>query len=776
MKLLLNYVRKDYARNKVITTALTIFLLLSTVLMAGGLRVAGTVISSLNGLNALAMPPDYIQMHKGDIDRDQFDQFVDDKDYINQAIIVSMLNVNNSNIIYNGETFEKSLMDNGFIVQNIGFDLLLNTENLIASVNPGEIGVPVYYVESFGIDLGDIITLRVNDYQKDFIVSTFIRDASMNAALTSSKRFLVHADDLDILSQNMGEWEYMFEFLLKDGVSTSLLEKEYREANLPVNGVAITGSLLQLLNSLSYGLTAFIIIGISFLLITIAILCLSYIIQATLAEENYTIGEMKAIGIPSKSILNLYQIKYIFLLTIAILVGYVAAIPFGTYFSSSVILYCGNGKASWMIWLFPLIGLAILRVIVIVSLVRIIKKNLRLTVVELLRGEERIQKEGHYKLPRKGFLFRNLSIAFGELKCKWREYPVIFLVFMFSSFLILLPMNMRNTIEDPSFMTYMGVGESDIRVDLQYSTNIETERDGLISYLNNDSSIQNYAVYQYGYLEFQNEEGNTIFIRVENGNHNEFPLEYLEGVAPTSSNQIALSYLNAKELNKEVGDEIELTYHTEELMFRVSGIYQDITYGGKTAKANIDFIESDVEVYIIYIDYLENTNKSSKINELRGLLPNSKITPIDEFVAQTLGGINENMLMIEKASIAISLLLIGLITVMILQLITAREHRDVAIKKSIGFSNRDIRIQFGIRIFFLQAIAILLGSVLANDLGEVIFGLMLQAMGASKIVMIIDPVFSYIIFPVLQVSIVLITVILGTRVVKKYHIRDQILE
>ncbi|MDD3227072.1 MAG: ABC transporter permease, partial [Tissierellia bacterium] len=76
---------------------------------------------------------------------------------------------------------------------------------------------------------------------------------------------------------------------------------------------------------------------------------------------------------------------------------------------------------------------------------------------------------------------------------------------------------------------------------------------------------------------------------MENGDGSVFPLEYIEGSAPKDEKNIALSYLNASELGKRVGDNITVSYGGEELLFNVSGIYQDITYGGKTAKANIDF-------------------------------------------------------------------------------------------------------------------------------------------------------------------------------------------
>lgn len=488
MKLLLNLVRKDFKRNRVITTALAVFLIISALFMAGGLRVAGTMISSLNGLNELAMPPEYLQMHKGTYDEEAFANFVETHDYIEDSLIVKMLDISNANIIYQGETLEKCLMDNGFVIQNEGFDFLLNLDNEIAVVFDGEIGVPVYYVEELGIQVGDVITLHEGDYRKELTVATVIRDSSMNASLTTSKRFLISQVDLAEISQHTGEWEYLFEFLLEDGRSTAVLEKDYIGAGMPSNGVAITGSQLTILNNLSYGLVAFIIIAISILLIMIAVLCLSYIIRATMAEENYTIGEMKAIGFPGKAIEKLYQMKYIILVLVAGVLGFLAAIPFGDFFSSSVIMYCGYGTAQWMKWVFPFIGVILLSLIVMLECRRTIRKNLKSTVVELMRGEEKMKKEGHYSLPTAGLKHPNFTIAFGELKCKWKEYVVIFFVFVFSSFLILLPMNMKNTIENPSFMTYMGVGESDIRIDIQYSEKLAEQKDAAQSYLENDSN------------------------------------------------------------------------------------------------------------------------------------------------------------------------------------------------------------------------------------------------------------------------------------------------
>ena len=354
----------------------------------------------------------------------------------------------------------------------------------------------------------------------------------MNAALASSKRFLVNKQNLNEISKNMGDWEYCFSFLLKEGTSAALVETDYLSAQLSSNGVTVTAKLLNLLNAFSYGLVAFIILAISIFMIVIAILCLSYIIGATMADENQTVGQMKAIGLTGKVIGRLFLVKYLVLVVAAGIFGYFAAIPFERYFSNSVVKYCGNGNEPWLKWLFSLTGMILFIFIVTVKCLNIIGKNVKSTVMELLKNTDKKKKEGHYTLPLKGFRYGNITMALGELKCRWKEYWILYFVFLFSTFLFLLPMNITNTILNPSFITYMGVGECDIRIDMQYNGDIEKQRQTVLELLEKDTQIEKYAVFKNGYVQCQNEKNEWEYMRVVSGDESIFPLNYLEGYAP----------------------------------------------------------------------------------------------------------------------------------------------------------------------------------------------------------------------------------------------------
>ncbi len=462
------------------------------------------------------------------------------------------------------------------------------------------------------------------------------------------------------------------------------------------------------------------------------------------------------------------------------IVGYFLAIPFGNFCSASVLLYCGKGLTNWMQWIFPIIGIVLLELLVVLRCKRMIKKNLKSTVVELMRDCDDKKREGRYRLPQNRRINKNIMVALGELSCKWKEYMVLFFVFVFAAFMIILPINMKDTVQDESFITYMGIGRCDIRIDIQKGSDMEEQREALLKAQKIDNEIEQFAVFQNGYVQVKNAEGNWEYLRISSGDESVFPIQYVEGIAPnvnlSKTKEMALSYMEANALGLQVGDKITVKQGENIEDFTLSGIYQDITYSGKTGKAPLSFEKDSLEGYVFYIKVKDGVSIEQKAGWLREIVTGSRVTPIDEFVKQTLGGIISNIGTVIIASTILSLALIILITTMFLQLITAREHSTIANKKAIGFTNTDIRIQLGIRIFIIQLIAILFGAVLTNTLGEGLFGLFLSSFGVVKIKLLINPLVVNYICPILELFVCVLTIMVATKVVKKYHIRDQIME
>ena len=160
-----------------------------------------------------------------------------------------------------------SIMDISFVTQNEDFDYLLDLDNHIIQLAPGEIAVPVYYIQERDLAVGDQVRVNTDTGETVFTIATFSRDSQMNPAIASSKRFLVHEQDVCQPERTRS---------LKPSIwlnSCWLITAKSAHSPLPIRhricprpGPAIDQGLFRLMNTLSDGLVAGVVILMSLLL------------------------------------------------------------------------------------------------------------------------------------------------------------------------------------------------------------------------------------------------------------------------------------------------------------------------------------------------------------------------------------------------------------------------------------------------------------------------------------------------------------------------------
>ena len=114
----------------------------------------------------------------------------------------------------------------------------------------------------------------------------------------------------------------------------------------------------------------------------------------------------------------------------------------------------------------------------------------------------------------------------------------------------------------------------------------------------------------------------------------------MEGSAPEGEGEISLSFANASKdgLNKKVGDEVVVKVGREEKTLKVTGIYQDITNGGKTAKAHtsLGINEEAVLWYIFYMDLASGVDKQVKMDYYQNAYDSAQVNDIKEYTRRLL--------------------------------------------------------------------------------------------------------------------------------------------
>lgn len=777
--MLLRMLRNDLMRKKGITAALFIFVLLAALLVSSGSRMIMELTSSIQYLFSESKTPHFVQMHSGDLDQAKVNTWAEGNAMVEQHQIVEMVNINGANLYLGAESEKNTVMDIDFVTQNQQFDYLLNLNSEIIQVRDGEIAVPVYYLQQNKLNIGDQVRINNGAFERSYTIVDFVRDAQMNPSVVHSKRFIVSPDDLGQLKQGVGEMEYLIEFRLHDPSKTSEFTQAYQNAGLPNAGPVVTYGLFQILNGMTDGIIAAVIILVSLVLILIAMLCIRFTMLATIEEDYREISVMKAIGISEKDIKRLYLIKYVFMAGLASILGYIASLGVNQLFVSNIMLYMGKAPATLLHFAVPLLAAGLIFTMVVLFCRAVLRRFRSISAVEALRtgslGDTQIVRN-RLNLSRNRWSSVPVFLGLKDVMQRVKMFRLLLFVFIVSSFIMIVPLNFLNTLQAPSFISYMGVGQSDIRIDLKHTNDVEQRYARLVNQIENDADVQKYSPLVTSQFKIRNAEGSYDNLSVESGDFSIFPLSYLSGNAPATDREIALSDANSNDLKLKTGDQLTLQVGGQDQVMTVSGIYQDVTNGGKTAKALLPYNKDSVLWYVVSLDLKDRGVMAAKIATYEKDFSPARVTDLQGYLNQTLGGTIQQLKLVTTLALAIGVFISILITSLFLQMMVAKDNNDIAVLRSIGFALSKIKLKYVVMSLVILIVGVAAGTILSNTLGPMLVSGIMSSFGASKIVFVIDPVQAYVLCPLLLAGTIIITAWISIQSIRETSISKMIVE
>lgn len=770
--LMWRYASNDLRKNRGVNVALLLVLVLSAFLMATGVMVMERMFGAVDTLFDQARPPHFLQMHKGDYDGDALARFAQQHDEIDAWLIQDTLGYDSAAISWQRPStaesgdLSESLTDNLFVTQNEQFDYLIDESGQVPEPKAGDVYVPVAYRQRFKLESGDRLGIRTSADIHELEVVGFVRDSQMASSLSSATRFVVSPSDFKALTdKGGGAPEIIAEYRLINSSDASTFMTAYEsEQALPKNGPAITYAQIRLVNAFSDGLVAVALIFVSMLLIAISILNLRFVIRGTLEDDVREIGVMKAIGIPSRTIRRIYLSKFAVLTLISCVIGGLLAIPGTSYLVRDVQENYAASPFSVMTVLSPLVALFLLFVFVIAMCWVVLRAVRRIEVVNALvhgstLGERQIRRLARRQA--KQARRRNLADYGGssidrrlvaiDLLAERRQWLLIPLVFFLVAVLMVLPTNLLSTFQSPRFVTYMGSPETDLRADIQFSEDVDSVRNDVVAAMERDDRLKDIRVYANVLEEVQGEEGWEAF-RVEVGDYSSGSVEFLDGARP-AKDEIALSIMNSREYGASVGDTIALRRDGVITERRVSGIYQDVTSGGLTAKVQGD-VEDGAVAYVLYANIVEGSPRSIA-SEYNAHYPDANVIPMQEYVGQTLSYITGAFRTAAIIAAVFGLGVAFLITVLFLRLRVAKDRRRIGILSAMGFSGDDIVRQIELKVLITTGLGVGLGVLFAATVGQsmVSGALALSGFGVARLHFITSPFIVYMLYPAMLVLV-----------------------
>ncbi|RSK26122.1 ABC transporter permease [Bacillus sp. HMF5848] len=753
-------IRNDIMKSKVITLTTMIFVAAAAMLVSLAAILIVNLSGAIDTLMTQAKTPHFMQMHSGELDTSRLAAFAEQNSNVNEFQVLEFLNVDGAQIIFDGRSLADNIQDNGFSMQSEKFDYLLDLNGNIIHVNDGELYVPIAYMRDNTANVGDKAVIG----GKEFTVSGFLRDSQMNSTLSSSKRFLISDNDYAEI-RGIGSIEYLIEFRLKDDSALGAFEAAYTSAGLEANGPTITYPLFKTINAISDGMMIAVILLISILVVAIAFMCIRFTLLAKIEDDYRQIGVMKAIGLRVSDIKKIYLAKYAVVAAVGSILGFALSFVFRGMLLENIRLYMGASENASFASLFGIIGVLLIFLAILAYVSAVLRRFRKISAAEAIRfGASQEKFTGGKQLRLSGNKLMNTNIFLGikDVLARKRLYATMLTVLVLSVFIIIVPQNLYNTISAKSFITYMGIGNSDIRIDIQQTDNIAYKAADILKTIDSDSVVSKYALLTTKTFKVKKDEGSEGNIKIELGNHSIFPVKYSVGRAPTADNEIALSVINANELGKKVGNLITLVIEEQEQDFIVSGIYSDVTNGGKTAKAVFTDNSADVMWSVISVELSDKSLVVKKVTEYADRFTFAKVSDIDEYIKQTFGSTMNSIKMASFASIAVALFIAMLVTLLFMKMLVTKDKYSIAVMKALGFTNADIKVQYTSRSVFVLVIGIVLGTLLANTLGEVIAGVAISSFGASSFKFDVNPFSAYLLCPLLMVCSVLFATMIGT--------------
>lgn len=768
-------IRNDIFKNIGVTLAITMFVAAAAMLVALA-AIMAVNLTAVDTLMTQAKTPHFMQMHSNNsvsadkIDIGQLERFAQQNNNVEQWQVVEFLNIDGVEMVFPGTSLGGNMQDNGLCVQSEHFDYLLDLDGQVISPKDGELYVPVCYMRDNTAKVGDRAVIS----GKEFTVAGFLRDSQMNSALSSSKRFLVSEKDFAQM-QNSGNIEYLIEFRLKDMSALGAFETAYTVAGLPANGPTVTYSLFKTMNGFSDGMLIGILIVVGLLVVVVAFMCIRFTLLAKIEDDYKEIGVMKAIGLSFTHIRKIYIAKYAVIGAFGCGLGYLLSLTFGGLLTQSIRLYMGESEYAALAPLLGVLGVLLVFFAMLTYVGSVLRRLRKISAANAIRfgaGQEKASVTKHFFLCRNRLFSTNIFLGIKDVLARKSLYATMFCVVVIAAFIMIVPQNLYNTIAAKDFGRYMGIGNYDLRLDIQQTDDITQKSEQIKAVMDSDPSIEQSVILTTKI--FKTNTGESL--KVELGNHLVFPVAYASGKAPTSKNEIALSAMNSDELAKQVGDSITLYIDGSEQQLMVCGIYSDITNGGKTAKAVFDDSSGDPMWSILCADIAEQAHITAVTKKYATQFPYAKIASINDYIIQTFGQTISSVKIASYAAMAIALLITALVTLLFMKLLTSKDRYSIAVMKAIGFTNKDIAVQYIVRAVFVLFMGVLVGTYMANTLGESLGGMVISAFGASSFRFTINPVSAYLLCPLMMVCTVLIGAILGTSEAGKIKLSENIKE
>lgn len=759
--------KKDIKRRKTMNTILLLFVILASMFLASSINNIVTVMTGTEYFFEKAGVGDLLLQCKFS-DTNDLKKIIDNEPSITSYKLEEGVLLEKDSLSFNNTNYE--LSNSGFLIpiQKNSLKTFDENNNEIKHINRGEIRMTQSFISKSNLKVGDTVTIEIFNAKKDFRLAGALKDACLGSSMIETLRILVNPDDYnDFLNMD------------KDILNTQKIQLTYLKSNDIEKTQKTTSEISELLMSADRSLLkttyvidmiiAGIILVLSMCLILVSFVVLKFSIKFSISEEYREIGVMKAIGIKNIKIRTLYISKYVAIAILGSLIGFIASFPFGNLLIQSVSknMVLGNSIGS----LLNILS-SILVVLFIIGFAffstRMIKKSSPINAIHQGETGERFRKKRGVRLSKSPFK-PSSYLAINDILSRPKHFLSIVIAFTICTLLTMIVANTSATLNSDKFIHLFGTVTADAYITnyiddskLKNESTIEKEIKAIKKKLN-DVGIQCKLSSEYTYNLKINANGKEMKYFFSKGyNTKTTDYKYTEGTAPQSTDEIAITHVVSDDLGAKIGDTIQVNFGNETRELTVSGYFDTMDNLGQMIRLHEDtdvpfeFFSLTPSLQIHFLDNPSDEEITNRVEKIKKIVETDSVYDKVGYTVDCMK-VADSISSIEYLLFSIMLIVVILICILMEKSFITDEKKEIATLKAIGISNATIIKWHISRLGILSLIAEIIAIPLSILLTGLTMNPIFKNMGAGDIEFVINPLKSFLIFPL---SILVVTIII----------------
>lgn len=622
----------------------------------------------------------------------------------------------------------------------------LSFEENPEDLKEGEIYVPISFSNIYKSSKGDTVLLKHGEETIKFTIKGFMEEPFLGAEMLGIKQVFISKADFQELykkriteealltnnEDNITGWDFVHIYQKKD--SNLTIGQWKKDINRESKIIDFSLVSLGKVQSQNYTLMFLqIISGILYAFVVLLLLSVFIVIGhsiSTSIEISYVnLGILKAQGVTKGTLRSVIIIEYLFAQILGILLGILGSF-FTIKWLNQIFVPLNGILPSSRIALLPCVG--ILLGMILIGGIFIVWKTRKIANISPVRaisgGKDSIFFQSKLQIPIHG-KWLLATLAYRQLISNKKQYiSAGFIVAVLVFFMISIT-TLDFSLNGENMIGLYGGYVSDIEV-----TYLETEdiREQVEKEIEKITQIENKFKVFSAYFTLEEQE----LLGISYSDTSLYQ-SITKGRAPRYKNEIIITEIIADELGKQIGDTVTVASKEKEVQYIICGMFQFTADAGRAfgfTMEGIRQIEENADSNQVQYDMKESQKSGEILKQLEEKFPN-QIEVVDcnqeeETFDTILTAINSITFIVYILSVIFVIIVVS----MVCSKLYLKEKQDLGIYKAIGFTTRNLRIQFAFRFFFVSLIGSMIGTLANIIWNDALMGGLLRSIGITSYV------------------------------------------